>query len=647
MSDRTVYRLRGIPLHFDRLETRNILTRYFKDDDNSGSSGGGGGITASQIYIYSHEKTFHSSRPATKTATLMFTQTPATIVNSLPGSKHQWTLNIPALADPLVLDTHFFGITKLYDVEQRECRCNIVAISGLASHPFSSWQPGDDKTFITSFQSSTDLALTFIGHLDASFSGICFSRKMGIFWAFETKTSAIVTLHIVLASSGNSEDTSSTSTQAKGSSGDEAITTGDFAKNEWRDLLHALNFEELDSRLDGVEERLQHIFEWIYDPALASVLNPLTKAYRRRDREKNPWTIRELELCFKLILEQKRENIRIFFLFDALDEYDGPPEFIGGSVRNLADMSLSDTRVKVCFSSRSWNSFMAKFKEFPSIQVQDFTVDDIQSYCEKSFEKLDAGVCEELDPLVPGILRRADGVFLWCSRCQTFQDICHKVEQFLKRHSSMHGYIDTDLLPPSYVPSHVQLSFTGWYNSHIDVFMHQTVRDFVLKEGFSELVLERPRSRVKENGFTILAKTSLAWPITPSWLSVATIWYLAEQTTGCSLKGVIDSVEIGTTASTSNLGKVGIRKYTIKYFDSMAFAVERMLFLYIKDTLKENPAAIKTAKSRLMHIPFSETFPITNPSEGSDSRQISRSRHILPRNLKDVKVTGEYLLNTG
>jgi len=78
-------------------------------------------------------------------------------MKSVPKSLHQvvqdceWTLHMPGenASKVLILDTHFDGMTTLHDPAPTEHTADCIAISGLASHPFGSWQPhGRDKTFM-------------------------------------------------------------------------------------------------------------------------------------------------------------------------------------------------------------------------------------------------------------------------------------------------------------------------------------------------------------------------------------------------------------------------------------------------------------------------------------------------------------------
>ncbi|KAI1098378.1 hypothetical protein F4804DRAFT_324936 [Jackrogersella minutella] len=124
----------------------------------------------------------------------MFHKLPALLEAGEGNDK--WEIPFPGLETPLLLDTHFLGMTPLNDVEQEQHKFDCIAISGLASHPFGSWQPkGRDKSFMwirdqlprimpdtrvsiygydttlvgsNSFQSIQDLATSLIEHIKNS-----------------------------------------------------------------------------------------------------------------------------------------------------------------------------------------------------------------------------------------------------------------------------------------------------------------------------------------------------------------------------------------------------------------------------------------------------------------------------------------------
>ncbi|KAL2843331.1 hypothetical protein BJY01DRAFT_264318 [Aspergillus pseudoustus] len=110
-----------------------------------------GDVSAHNISVFSLATSLkHWEDPLTRVATIMFSTAPSLVQRDL--DKQEW--HVPArghdrtLPD-LILDTHFMGMTPLSDTSNLEDSYDCIAISGLASHPFGSWQPkGGDKRFM-------------------------------------------------------------------------------------------------------------------------------------------------------------------------------------------------------------------------------------------------------------------------------------------------------------------------------------------------------------------------------------------------------------------------------------------------------------------------------------------------------------------
>ncbi|KAI1655243.1 hypothetical protein F4813DRAFT_368207 [Daldinia decipiens] len=177
-----VYRLRNLPGHVDRQSAAELVSAFIE------------GALPQDIRISSLAYAVDPwERPPTKTATLTFEKgDPTSLFNSNNG---EWIFMNPALAKPLILDSHFRGLTPLNEIAPENHQYDCIAISGLASHPFGSWQPhGRDKSFMwirdelpqflptvrfilygydtilrpsTSFQRVSDLANSFIDVLQA------------------------------------------------------------------------------------------------------------------------------------------------------------------------------------------------------------------------------------------------------------------------------------------------------------------------------------------------------------------------------------------------------------------------------------------------------------------------------------------------
>ena len=125
------------------------------------------------------------------------------------------------------------------------------------------------------------------------------------------------------------------------------------------------------------------------------------------------WTVPGLERLLTAILEQKIFEVDVCLFFDALDEFDGHHTLICNFLKRLVSTHpTSSTRVKVCFSSRPWEIFEANFARCPGFRIQDHTEADISDYCSSSLSQV-AGDVPFVEELVPEIVTRAAGVFLW------------------------------------------------------------------------------------------------------------------------------------------------------------------------------------------------------------------------------------------
>ena len=134
---RTVFRLSGIP--------NGATTR----DNVAALVANALGVETDSVNVYSLATTLTPwEMPPSRVATLMLLQSPA-LLATLKDGQSQWTLRAGMGDNHLVLDTHFRGLTPLNDVAPGKHIADCIAISGLASHAFGSWQPrGNDKTFM-------------------------------------------------------------------------------------------------------------------------------------------------------------------------------------------------------------------------------------------------------------------------------------------------------------------------------------------------------------------------------------------------------------------------------------------------------------------------------------------------------------------
>ncbi|KAI1443597.1 hypothetical protein F5Y02DRAFT_392884 [Annulohypoxylon stygium] len=211
-----VYRLRGCPGHLDRLGAAELLSRELGD------------IAPTDIAIKSLATNLDPwAITPTKVGTLMFHKTPTLIGEQ--DKKKEWKLSVVGFEDDLILDIHFWGMTPLNDVQPEKHEFDCIAISGLASHPFGSWQPkGEDKSFMwirdelprlvpelrasiygydttlagsNSFQSIQDLAMSLIDHIKSS-GWILPSAKPLVFLAHSLGGIILKEVFSILANSG-------------------------------------------------------------------------------------------------------------------------------------------------------------------------------------------------------------------------------------------------------------------------------------------------------------------------------------------------------------------------------------------------------------------------------------------------------------
>ncbi|KAL7947736.1 hypothetical protein V8C42DRAFT_262685 [Trichoderma barbatum] len=128
--------------------------------------------------------------------------------------------------------------------------------------------------------------------------------------------------------------------------------------------------------------------------------------------ETGNWSLQQLNDLINCVANQKLVDLDLCVFIDALDEHDGPPEFICQFIQELTSVKGSLTRVKILFSSRPWQPFIIAFADSPSIQIHEFTENDIRELCLQTIVPDRPGSAEILQ-LVEEIIQEARGVFLW------------------------------------------------------------------------------------------------------------------------------------------------------------------------------------------------------------------------------------------
>ncbi|KAI0438618.1 hypothetical protein F4803DRAFT_534503 [Xylaria telfairii] len=136
---KTVFRLRGLP--------HSVKT---PDDVASLVSKSLGDIPARDVRVFSVTTNLgFGDNSLSKVATLMFATIPSVVRGKNNTKEWEICIQTPKPGHSLVLDTHFEGMTPMNDMDHLSHRFDCIAISGLGSHPFGSWQPKDsDKTYM-------------------------------------------------------------------------------------------------------------------------------------------------------------------------------------------------------------------------------------------------------------------------------------------------------------------------------------------------------------------------------------------------------------------------------------------------------------------------------------------------------------------
>jgi len=136
--------------------------------------------------------------------------------------------------------------------------------------------------------------------------------------------------------------------------------------------------------------------------------------HKRQETGGYAWKQLNLQTILDALLNHETLNRDICLFLDALDEYDGEPEFIAGFLRHIQNRREdSRCRIRICFSGRPWNVFQRHFGSDPGFAIHKYTKDDISRYCSNSIDDRFPGDLMPLRSLVPLVTGRAKGVFVW------------------------------------------------------------------------------------------------------------------------------------------------------------------------------------------------------------------------------------------
>lgn len=183
----------------------------------------------------------------------------------------------------------------------------------------------------------------------------------------------------------------------------QGLRIGEKKKQQGRKSHGGRNHESQESFLEGVERGIESLLKRHSD-----------RNHLRIAIQDEEWSRHKLEEVLHRLCTQSLLDLDLCLLLDALDEYDGRPEFISGFLKDLAqEANFPRTRVRILFSSRPWNVFREEFRACPGFEIHEHTENDIHNYCITSIYDIVPRSPKYLLPLVEKIVTRSSGVFLW------------------------------------------------------------------------------------------------------------------------------------------------------------------------------------------------------------------------------------------
>jgi hypothetical protein len=149
-----------------------------------------------------------------------------------------------------------------------------------------------------------------------------------------------------------------------------------------------------------------------------------TSKQKQKQKQEQTWHVQDLEYALSAILSQRQQELDVLLFLDALDEYSGPPEMIAEFVQSLVQTTTdSKTKLKVLFSSRPWDAFVASFGRCPGFKMHEQTESDMRVFvldqlsaiptATPSLPPQNVSVDSPSRDIVSTFVDRAEGVFLW------------------------------------------------------------------------------------------------------------------------------------------------------------------------------------------------------------------------------------------
>jgi hypothetical protein len=196
--------------------------------------------------------------------------------------------------------------------------------------------------------------------------------------------------------------------------GEQVLTTAAFffwnsgsaIERSQNGLLRSLLYTVLHQQPQLLPVVLHHQWSVLYQKYAMPTLD--------EDQKIEPWTQKELQDAFKMLIAQKLVPLRLFLLVDGLDEYDGEQK----EIVNLFQEISSSSNVKAIVSSRPLDVIEEAFVTCPHLSLDELNHDDIRIFVSDTlrdntrfseFAQLDPTLAETT---IEAIKTEASGVFL-------------------------------------------------------------------------------------------------------------------------------------------------------------------------------------------------------------------------------------------
>lgn len=172
-------------------------------------------------------------------------------------------------------------------------------------------------------------------------------------------------------------------------------------------LLRTLIHQVLDER----RELIPHVMPELWQEAKSYTVNTLERLHKSW----HAWSVSDLKQLLEDLIRQTEFSSKFCFFVDGLDEYDGDHTEITSLVSRIS----SYANVKLCLASRPLMVFENEFEGYPTLRLQDLTVDDIRLFIDdklnqhRKVKELKEQDPDKMQDLITEIVQMSSGVFLW------------------------------------------------------------------------------------------------------------------------------------------------------------------------------------------------------------------------------------------